>query len=153
MLFQSPIFTWEVQKCVGFRSPGLVSSTDGLVLLYRVPKSGDGHFYLKSLYGLPRDFRENTGISLQSAPKLSANGPMMPQKYCQKDEDFNFQMKKFSVATLSKFLQYEQKREIQLNSECHHSKYKSSFGTQISLCAYMVEISKVLPLEISPFES
>ena len=109
MLFQSPIFTWKVQKCVGFRLPGLVSSTDGLVLLYRVPKSGDGHFYLKSLYGHPIDFRENTGISLQSAPKLSANGPMMPQKYCQTDEDFNFRMEKFPVATLTKFLPYKHK--------------------------------------------
>ena len=100
MLFQSPIFTWEVQKCVGFRLPVLVSSADGLALLYRVPKSGDGHFYLKSLYGPPRGFRENTGISLQSAPKLSANGPMMQQKCCQTDEDFNFRMEKFPVATL-----------------------------------------------------
>ena len=112
MLFQRPIFTWEVQKCVGFRSPGLVSSTDGLVLIYRVPKSGDGHFYLKSLYGPPRDFRENTGISLQSAPKLSANGPMMPQKYCQTDEDFNFRIEKFPSATLQKFLLPERTRRF-----------------------------------------
>ena len=47
--------------------------------IYPVPKWGDGNFYAKSLYGPPSDFRENTGISLQSVPKLSAN-PMMPQK-------------------------------------------------------------------------
>ena len=58
--------------------------------IYRVPNSGEGHFYAKSLYELPSDFRENRGISLQNAPKLSANGPTMPQKYCQTDEDFNF---------------------------------------------------------------
>ena len=68
--------------------------------IYRVPKSGDGHFYAKSLYGPPSDFRENTGISLQSAPKLSANGPMMPQKYSQRDEDFKFRFEKFPSATL-----------------------------------------------------
>ena len=112
MLFQKPIFTGKVQKCEGFRRPGVVGSADGPALLYQVPKSGDGHFYLKSLYGLPWNFRENTGVSLQSAPKLSANGPMMPQKYFQTDEDFNFRMEKFPVATLSKFLPYEHKREI-----------------------------------------
>ena len=90
------------------------------LMIYRVPKSSDCHFYPKSLYGLPSNFRENTGVSLQSAPKLSANGPMMPQKYCQTDEDFNFRMEKFPVATLSKFLPYEHKMEIQLNSGCLH---------------------------------
>ena len=74
--------------------------------IYRVPNSGDGHFYAKSLYQPPSDFRENTGISLQSAPKLSANAPMMPQKYSQTDEDFNFRIEKFPSATLPKFLPY-----------------------------------------------
>ena len=80
--------------------PGVVGSADGFILIYRVPKSGDAHFYLKSPSGLPSNFRENTGVSLQSAPKLSANGPMMPQKYCQTDEDFNFRIEKFPLATL-----------------------------------------------------
>ena len=90
MLFQRPIFTWEVQKCSGFPLPGLVSSADGLALLYRVPKSGDSHFDPKSLSGPPRDFQENTSILLQSAPKWSANGAMMPQKHSQTAEDLNF---------------------------------------------------------------
>ena len=68
--------------------------------IYRVPKSSDSHFHAKSLYGPPSDFQENTGISLQSAPKLSANGPMMPQKYSQTAEDFNFRFEKFPSATL-----------------------------------------------------
>ena len=80
--------------------PVVVGSADGLILIYRVPKSGDTHFYPKSLCGLPSNFRENTGASLQSAPKLSANGPMMPQKYSQTDEDFNFRIEKFPSATL-----------------------------------------------------
>ena len=90
--------------------PGVVGSADGPILIYRVRKSGDAHFYLKSLCGLPGNFRENTGVSLQSAPKLSANGPMMPQKYSRTDEDFNFRIEKFPLATLSKFLPYEHER-------------------------------------------
>ena len=34
------------------------------LMIYRVPKSGDGDFHPKSPYGPPSDFRENTGISL-----------------------------------------------------------------------------------------
>ena len=55
------------------------------------------------------NFRENTGVSFHSAPKLSANGPVIPQKYSQTDEDLNFRIKKFQSATLSKFLPYEHK--------------------------------------------
>ena len=110
MLFQKPIFTGKVKKCSGYMRPGLVGSEDGSMLLFQAPKSGDGNFYPKSRYGPLSDFRENTGISLQSAPKLSANGPMMPQKYSQTDEDFNFRLEKFPLATLSKFLPYEYKR-------------------------------------------
>ena len=80
------------------------------LMIYRVTKSSDCHFYPKSLYGPPSDFQENTGISLQSAPKLSANGPMMPQKCSQTAEDFNFGIQKFPSATLSKFLPYDHKR-------------------------------------------
>ena len=90
MLFQEPIFTGKVKKCMGFHRPGVVSSSDGLALLYRVPKSGDSHFDPKSLSGPPRDFQENTSILLQSAPKWSAKGPMMPQKHSQTAEDLNF---------------------------------------------------------------
>ena len=110
MLFQKPIFTGKVQKCSGLPGPGVVGSEDGPIPIYRVPKSGDGHFYPKSRYGLLGDFHENTGISLQSAFKLFANGPMMPRKCSRTDEDFNFRIEKFPLATLSKFLQYEYKR-------------------------------------------
>ena len=72
--------------------------------IYRVPKSSDSDFQAKSLHGPPSDFRKNTGILLQSAPKMSANGPTMPQKYCQTDEDLNFRIEKFPSATLQKFL-------------------------------------------------
>ena len=74
------------------------------LMIYRVPKSSDSDFHAKSLYGPPSDFRKNTGILLQSAPKMPANGPTMPQKYCQTDKDFNFRFEKFLSATFQKFL-------------------------------------------------
>ena len=80
------------------------------LMIYRVPKSGDGDFHPKSPYVPPSDFRENTGISLQNAPKLSANGPMMPQKYSQTAGHFNFRIEKFPSATLSKFLPREHRK-------------------------------------------
>ena len=70
------------------------------LMIYRVPKSSDRDFEARSKYWPPSDFQENTGISLQSAPKLSANGPMIPQKYSQTAEDFNFRFEKFPSATL-----------------------------------------------------
>ena len=73
-------------------------------------KSGDRHFYPYSRSGVPSDFSENTSILLQNATKLSANGPMKPQKCCQRDEDFNFGIEKFPSATLEKFLPHEHKR-------------------------------------------
>ena len=148
MLFQKPIFTWEVQKCLGIRSPGLVSSADGLALLYRVPKSGDSHFDPKSLSGPPRDFQENTSILLQSAPKWSANGPMMPQKHSQ--TDFNFGFEKFPLATLQKF----PPPENNMRNVCIAAKMQSQQQfPQIAYCSQVVEISEVLPMDISRIQS
>ena len=74
-------------------------------MIYRVPKSGDAHFYPHLRPGAYRDFEENedTGISLQTAPKLPANGHMNPQKYSRTVEDVNLGFEKFPLATLQKF--------------------------------------------------
>ena len=79
-----------MQKCSGKPTPKTVSSLDALISLYWVPKSGDGDFYSNLRSGARTGFEENGGISLQTTPKLSANGPMKPQKYSQRDEDLNF---------------------------------------------------------------
>ena len=81
-------------------------------LISEPPKLGDGDFYLYSRSGSPSDFRENTGISLQNAPRLSAIGPIKPRKYCQRKEDFNFRIQKFPSATLQKFLPPTHKRQF-----------------------------------------
>ena len=54
------------------------------------PKVGRPRFLPTFALWGDSDFEENAGISLQSAPKSSANGPMKPQKYYPRDEDLNF---------------------------------------------------------------
>ena len=68
------------------------------------PKVGQPRFLPTFALWGNSEFEENAGISLQSAPKLSANGPTIPQKYSQRDEDVNFRFEKFPSAALQNFL-------------------------------------------------
>ena len=116
------------------------------LVIYRVPKSGDAHFYPHLRPGAYRDFEENEGISLQTAPKLSRNGHMKPQKYSQTAEDFNFGFEKFPLATLQKFPQPENNmRNVCIAAKMHTQQQ----FPQIAYCSQVVEISEVLPMEIS----
>ena len=73
-------------KVFGLSPPGVVSSADGPILICRSQSPAMAIF----TPNCSSDLSENTGISLHSTPTLSANGPMIPQKHSQTDEDFNF---------------------------------------------------------------
>ena len=120
------------------------------LVIYRVPKSGDAHFYPHLRPGAYRDFEENEGISLQTAPKLSRNGHMKPQKYSQAAEDFNFGFEKFPLVTLQKFPPPENNiQSVGIVAGCAFwLRY-----THFAYCSQVVEISEVLPMEISRKQS
>ena len=115
-------------------------------MIYRVPKSGDAHFCPLLRPGAYRDFEENEGISLQTAPKLPANGHMKPQKYSQTAEDFNFGFEKFPLATLQKFPPPENNMQFVgiVAGFAFWLRY-----THFAYCPQVMEISEVLPMEIS----
>ena len=78
---------------------------------------------------------------------------MMPQKYSQTAEDFNFRIEKFPSATLSKFLPHGAQK-VNLGSRAGFAyEYCTQEFTFCAPISSMVEISEVLPMEISRFES